>query len=61
VIPRANDLPEELLGPGIFGELGVSEDKWVPEPRMNEIALSLRQSLVYSGAAPGIGDVAGQR
>ena len=61
VIPRAADLPEELLGPGIFGELGIREDKWVPESRMNEIASSLRQSLVHSGAGPGFGDAAGQR
>ena len=30
VIPRANDLPEELLGPGIFRQLGVREDRSAP-------------------------------
>jgi diadenosine tetraphosphate (Ap4A) HIT family hydrolase len=34
VIPRANDLPEQLWGPGIFRQLGVREDQSVPEPVM---------------------------
>jgi len=43
VIPRAADLPEELRGPRIFGAL--SGGVPVPEERMNEIAVALREHL----------------
>ena len=45
VIPRPVDLPDELQGPGIFRQLGVQEGQGVPEVRMNEVALRLRECL----------------
>ena len=45
VIPRHQDLPEELRGPGIFRLLGVAPEARVSEARMEEIAMRVRQVL----------------
>ena len=45
VIPRLRDLAEEHRGPGVFGLLGVADDKCVPEERMNQIAQQLQAEL----------------
>jgi len=39
------DLSPEYRGPKIFGYLGVSEESYVSEERMNEIAEKIRSSL----------------
>lgn len=45
VIPRRRDLAEEYRGPGVFGLLGVTAERSVPEERMNEIARQLQAEL----------------
>lgn len=45
VIPRPADLPESAIGPRVFSLLGVPVEQRVPEARMNEIALCLRDAL----------------
>jgi diadenosine tetraphosphate (Ap4A) HIT family hydrolase len=53
VIPRSPELPDDQVGPGIFRNLGVDEDRRVPEERMNEIAgMVLKHLPVPSGDAP---------
>ncbi|MEV6924288.1 HIT family protein [Dactylosporangium sp. NPDC051485] len=45
VVPRIPDLAAPLLGPGIFGLLGVPGERAVPEPERDSLALALRASL----------------
>lgn len=45
IIPRMADQPPEYRGPKIFGYLGVPEQEYVSEERMNEIAEELRSFL----------------
>ncbi|MGO9660850.1 MAG: HIT family protein [Acidimicrobiales bacterium] len=45
IIPRAPDQPEELRGPRVFAGLGGPEERWVPEARMNEIAVAMMPRL----------------
>ena len=45
VIPRSPDQADELRGPGIFSQLGVPEDRWVREERMDEIAVAMQRHL----------------
>src|SRR6478672_613217 len=45
VIPRYANQPNELQGPRVFSALGVPDDQWVPEARMNKIASALRDQL----------------
>ncbi len=45
VIPRYADQPDDLQGPRVFAALGVADDLAVPEPRMNEIALAVRDAI----------------
>lgn len=49
LIPRAEDLADDRQGPRIFSELGVPEDRSVPEARMNEIAADLQRHLDVPG------------
>ncbi len=42
IIPRMADQPPEYCGPKIFGYLGVPEQDYVSEERMDEIAEKLR-------------------
>jgi len=45
IIPRMADMPPEYRGPKIFGYLGVPEENYVSEERMNEIAEKIRSFL----------------
>jgi diadenosine tetraphosphate (Ap4A) HIT family hydrolase len=45
VIPRAADLADEHRGPRIFSQLGVGEERRVPEERMDEIAVAMQRAL----------------
>lgn len=45
VIPRPNDLSDELRGPRVFSLLGVPDDDAVPEARMDQIATALAARL----------------
>ena len=45
VVPRRDDAPEALRGPGVFGYLGASDQSRVPEAAMNDLALALRRHL----------------
>lgn len=48
LVARPEDLPKEQRGPGIFTKLGVIKSARVPEERMNEIALAVREQLTES-------------
>ena len=45
VIPRSGEQADELRGPRIFSQLGVPEERRVPEARMDEIAAAMRAHL----------------
>jgi len=45
VIPRMADQPDDQRGPRGFGQLGLVEDRWVPEQRMNAITAGMQRHL----------------
>jgi len=45
VIARMPDQPDDMQGPRIFTRAGVADEDAVPEARMNEIALAVREHL----------------
>ncbi|WP_203716739.1 HIT family protein [Asanoa siamensis] len=45
VVPRMPDLPPERRGPGVFGFLGLPEDRRVSDERQDALALALRAAL----------------
>ena len=51
VIPRQAEQREELRGPRIFGQLGGPEERWVPDDRMDEIAVAVGAPLVAAAHA----------
>jgi diadenosine tetraphosphate (Ap4A) HIT family hydrolase len=57
VIPRRADMPGDTRGPDVFSQIGVADDRCVPEVRMNDIAVALRRQLdsfpIAEQAAPG--------
>jgi diadenosine tetraphosphate (Ap4A) HIT family hydrolase len=45
VVPRAHDLPAEQRGPSVFKVLDATDERRIPEPRMNEIAARMSAIL----------------
>ena len=45
VIPRAVDHPPELIGPHVFGAIGVDDEQAVAASRMDVVARLLREQL----------------
>lgn len=41
VIPRAADMPEDRIGPAVFGCLGGPESAWTSQPAMDALAARL--------------------
>ncbi|MCS0638294.1 HIT family protein [Streptomyces sp. LP05-1] len=49
VVPRDRELPEELRGPGVFGQLNRPAEEWVPDDRADLLAESLGLALSLDG------------
>ncbi|WP_192808794.1 HIT family protein [Actinomadura montaniterrae] len=45
IVPRADDLPDDLRGPRVFALLGRAPEEDVGETRRDELALALRRHL----------------
>ena len=50
VVPRAADLPDDRIGPAVFGYLARPEAEWVDQPAMDALAARLAP-LVARGLA----------
>ena len=46
IIPRMADIYDDVRGPGVFKHLGVPESERVSAARMNEVAQTVRATLV---------------
>jgi diadenosine tetraphosphate (Ap4A) HIT family hydrolase len=42
LVPRAPELPADLLGPRVFGYLSRPQEEWVTPEQMDELAVALR-------------------
>jgi diadenosine tetraphosphate (Ap4A) HIT family hydrolase len=48
VVPRRADLPNDLLGPGVFSYLQRPESEWVPAVEMNRLSADLAERIKLS-------------
>ncbi|MHB8794842.1 MAG: HIT family protein [Candidatus Nanopelagicales bacterium] len=48
MVPRMPDFAQEVLGPRVFAYMTDDEDRWLPEPERDALALLLRAAMARS-------------